>query len=39
MGNNNNKNINVIPCVHYSNVDINKNAIYEENRGKSGIYR
>jgi hypothetical protein len=26
--------------VHYSNVDLNKNeAIYEENRGKSGIYR
>jgi hypothetical protein len=25
--------------VHYSNADLNKNAIYEENRGKSGIYR
>jgi hypothetical protein len=40
MEKNNNKNINVIPRVHYSNADLNKNeAIYEENRGKSGIYR
>jgi hypothetical protein len=39
MENNNDKNINVIPHVHYSNADKNKNAIYEENRDKSGIYR
>ena len=38
MGNNNYKNIKVIPSVHYSNADLNKNAIYKENRGKSGIY-
>ena len=33
------KNINIISIVHYPNADLNKNAIYEENRGKSGIYR
>jgi hypothetical protein len=39
MENNNDKNINLIPHVHYSNMDMNKNAIYEENRDRSGIYR
>lgn len=33
------KNIKIIPCVHYSNADLNKNTIYDENRSKCGIYR
>ena len=28
MGKNNDKNINVIPRVHYSKADLNKKAIY-----------
>lgn len=39
MKNNSDKIINIIPVVYYSNADISKNVIYEENRIKSGIYR
>ena len=39
MQNNNNKNVNIIPIVSYSNADKDKFIIYKENKNKSGIYR
>lgn len=39
MQNNNNNNFEVTPLITYVNLDINKFIIYNENRGKSGIYR
>lgn len=36
---NDDKNINIISLVHYSNAYLDKNAVYKENKGKSGIYR
>lgn len=35
----NDNNLKLIPFITYNNADINKSLIYEENRGKSGIYR
>jgi hypothetical protein len=39
MENNNNNRKSIVPIVSYFNLDANKNIIYEENKGKSGIYR
>lgn len=40
MNDNNNKsNKNIIPVVIYSNAYINKSKVYEDNKGKSGVYR
>jgi hypothetical protein len=36
--NNKNNNINKTPVVFYSNAEEYKYAIYESNKGKSGIY-
>jgi len=30
---------NIVPIISYLNIDENKNIIYKENKGKSGIYR
>jgi group I intron endonuclease len=35
----NSNNVELIPSITYTNADIDKSRIYEENRGKSGIYR
>lgn len=38
MKSSNDKIINIIPVVYYSNADVSKNVIYEENKRKPGIY-
>lgn len=35
----NNNNINIVPLIHYPKADLYKNIVYQENKGKSGIYR
>jgi len=33
-----NSNIKIISVIIYNNADIDKSKIYEENKGKSGVY-
>lgn len=39
MNNKEYKNISIIPLIRYTNADIDKHKIYEENKRKSGIYK
>jgi group I intron endonuclease len=34
-----NNNINIIPVIKYTDVDLDKSFIYQENINKSGVYR
>jgi hypothetical protein len=34
-----NKNDSIIPIISYPNAEKNKQAIYKDNKNKSGIYR
>lgn len=39
MNNKEYNNISIIPVIRYTNADLHKSIIYQDNIGKSGIYR